>query len=32
MINNIEEKIAKFTKEGSGWIIIKLLNFEIKLV
>jgi hypothetical protein len=25
------ERIAKFTKEGSGWIISKLLDFEIKI-
>src|SRR6201990_2988539 len=31
MINKIEEKICKFTKEGSGWIINKLLEFEIKV-
>src|ERR1700755_2580618 len=31
MINIIEEKICKFTKEGSGWIIKKLLDFEIKV-
>ena len=31
MISKICDKIAKFTREGSGWIIRKLLNFEIKL-
>ncbi|KAL7643706.1 UNVERIFIED_CONTAM: hypothetical protein RMT77_005704 [Armadillidium vulgare] len=31
MINKIEEKICTFTREGSGWIINKLLEFEIKV-
>ena len=31
MINKIEEKICKFTRKGSGWIIKKLLDFEIKV-
>ncbi|CAF4913045.1 unnamed protein product, partial [Rotaria socialis] len=32
MINEVIEKIYKYTCEGSGWIINKLLDFEIKLV
>ncbi|CAF2099008.1 unnamed protein product, partial [Rotaria magnacalcarata] len=32
MINIIVEKIDNYTCEGSGWIINKLLDFEIKLV
>jgi len=31
MIQIIDEKIVKYTREGSGWIINKLLNFEIKI-
>ena len=30
MMSKISEKISKYTKQGSGWIISKLLNFDIR--
>lgn len=31
MIDKINEKISQFTREGSGWVISKILDFHVKI-